>query len=101
MATPQIKYTNLDYPEYNPSSWRYTSLVDPTLNAELNRLAGATRFDDSDYVSFQPCPNIEDRNQDRVVNLNWSLASGTWKFRALFDGGQALIYTSWRGLTLA
>jgi pyruvate dehydrogenase phosphatase len=66
--------------------WYYTLLPEPYLSSELHRLSYAASYDDSDIVSFQPCPNPEYANQDRYILRNLPLAGGTWKLRAIFDG---------------
>ncbi|KAF9529315.1 phosphatase 2C-like domain-containing protein [Crepidotus variabilis] len=66
--------------------WFYTALPEPMLSSELERLAFATSFTDTDVVSFQPCPNPEHSSQDRYVIRDWALPGGNWGFRAIFDG---------------
>jgi len=66
--------------------WYYTVLPEPYISSELHRLSYAASYDDSDIVSFQPCPNPEFANQDRYVLRNLPLPGGTWKLRAIFDG---------------
>lgn len=72
--------------------WTYTLLTEPLLSSELARLSGSQTLGDTDFVSFQPCPNPEQLSQDRFVIQDWSLPSGTWAFRAVFDG--ILCYSS-------
>jgi hypothetical protein len=79
------KYTDMNWPEQD-ALWAYDSLSEPLLSSELARLSFATSFGDTDCVSFQPCPDPEERNQDRHSILDWKLSNGTWKFRAVFDG---------------
>ena len=66
--------------------WYYTVLPEPHLSSELHRLSSAASYDDTDVVSFQPCPNPDVANQDRYVIRNLPLPDGIWKLRAIFDG---------------
>jgi len=75
----------MDWPEAD-ALWVYTVLPEPHLSTELERLSFAKSVDDTDVVTFQPCPNHDDRSQDRFVVQNWALPNGTWSFRAVFDG---------------
>jgi pyruvate dehydrogenase phosphatase len=81
-----IKYTDMDWPELD-ALWIYHSLSEPVLSSELARVSDAKSFaNHTDHLSFQPCPNPEERNQDRHIVQDWSLANGTWKFCGIFDG---------------
>lgn len=64
----------------------YTSLPEPLLSQELARQARPKSFSDTDCVSFQPCPLPSAANQDRYIVEDWPLHTGTWAFRAVFDG---------------
>jgi len=64
----------------------YTSLPEPLLSQELARQARPESFSDTDCVSFQPCPLPSAANQDRYVVEDWPMHTGTWAFRAVFDG---------------
>jgi pyruvate dehydrogenase phosphatase len=66
--------------------WYYTVLPEPYLSSELHRLSYPVSYDDSDIVTFQPCPNPEYANQDRYVLRDLPLPGGIWKLRAIFDG---------------
>ncbi|GLB37218.1 putative protein serine threonine phosphatase 2C [Lyophyllum shimeji] len=79
------KYTDMGWPEHD-ALWRYDLLSEPLLSSELRRLAGAASYDNTDSVTFQPCPNPEESNQDRYAVLNWTLSNGTWQFRVVLDG---------------
>lgn len=62
----------------------YRLLSEPSLTAELVRLA-ATKFDGfCDSVSIQPCQ--ESRNEDRCIIETWDLPGGHWSFSAILDG---------------
>ena len=81
-----IKYTDMNWPDLD-ALWMYHSLSEPLLCSELGRLSGAKCFaNHTDSVSFQPCPNPEERNQDRHVVQDWKLRNGTWRFCGVFDG---------------
>lgn len=47
-------------------------------------------------VSFQPCPDPEQRSQDRYVVESWDMPDGAWTFAGVFDGefGKELLYPS-------
>ncbi|KAF8629153.1 hypothetical protein AX17_005738 [Amanita inopinata Kibby_2008] len=79
------KLTNMGWPGTD-ALWRYTSLSEPQLSEELARLSFSRSVNNTDCVSFQPCPDPTVANQDRYVVEDWTLSSGTWKFRAVFDG---------------
>lgn len=79
------KNTDMGWPEYD-ALWKYEWLPEPLLSSELARLAQPTSFHGTDAVSFQPSPNPEDRNQDRLAMFDWPLENGVWQFRAVFDG---------------
>lgn len=66
--------------------WAYELLSEPLLSSELARLAESKSFHKTDCITFQPCPNFDERSQDRYVVIDWQLDSGTWQFRAIFDG---------------
>ncbi|KAG6915392.1 hypothetical protein DXG01_011711 [Tephrocybe rancida] len=61
-------------------------LIEPLLSSELDRLAAAKSFSNTDCASFQPCPNPEKSSQDRYAVNDWPLCNGTWQFRAVLDG---------------
>ncbi|KZP34532.1 protein serine/threonine phosphatase 2C [Athelia psychrophila] len=62
----------------------YRLLSEPSLTAELVRLA-TTKFDRlCDSVSLQPC--LESRNEDRCIIETWDLPGGQWSFSAILDG---------------
>lgn len=86
------KKTDMGWEGYGP--WSYTSFREPHLTRELERLTRPTVFNDTDYVSFQPCNHPDFASQDRLVVADWSLPDGTWKFRAVFDGMLQLISIS-------
>jgi len=91
MANLHKKTTDMDWPEAD-ALWLYTVLPEPQLSLELERLSLAKSVDDTDIVTFQPCPNYDERSQDRFVIQNWVLPNGTWSFRAVFDGESDVIY---------
>jgi hypothetical protein len=90
--------TDMGWPEEN-ALWVYTPLPEWLALDELRRLSLARSIDDTDAVSFQPCPSIEDRSQDRYVVQDWELENGTWTFRAVFDGTVQLHLLIHRHLT--
>ncbi|KAF8070260.1 protein serine threonine phosphatase 2C [Lyophyllum atratum] len=79
------KYTDMGWPEQD-ALWAYDSLSEPLLSSELHRLAGARSYDNTDCVTFQPCPNRDESNQDRYAIFDWTLGNGTWQCRFLLDG---------------
>lgn len=79
------KVTDMGWGEED-ALWFYTALPEPFLSNELARLSFAASYDDTDVVSFQPCPNPEFANQDRYVIRNLALPGGFWRLRAIFDG---------------
>ena len=79
------RLTDMDWGDEG-ALWYYTVLPEPHLTSELHRLSRAASYDDTDIVSFQPCPNPEFANQDRYVIRNLPLPGGTWRLRAVFDG---------------
>ena len=83
--SPVKKVTDMGWPEAD-ALWVYTSLPEPQLSSELERLSFAKKIGDTDVVTFQPCPNLEYASQDRYVVEDWPLENGTWSFRAVFDG---------------
>lgn len=70
-------------PETGPP---YTFLHEPKLTSELTRLSSAKSTGTTDSVSFQGCCNPTEASQDRHVIKDIVLDSGTWKFRAVYDG---------------
>jgi len=66
--------------------WYFTSLPEPHLSSELERLSFAKSVGDTDVITFQPCPNPDESTQDRYVVEDWALLGGTWTFRGIFDG---------------
>lgn len=84
------KTTDMGWPEAD-ALWVYTSLPEPLLSSELERLSFAKSIGDTDTVTFQPCPNPEYASQDRFVIEDWLLENGTWAFRAVFDGMAAIV----------
>lgn len=87
------KTTDMDWPEAD-ALWLYTSLPEPLLTSELERLSFAGSTGDTDIVTFQPCPNPELSSQDRFAIQDWPLSNGTWTFRAVFDGKACLPFPS-------
>ncbi|PPQ89566.1 hypothetical protein CVT25_012238 [Psilocybe cyanescens] len=85
IMTSVKKTTDMGWPQAD-ALWIYTSLSEPLLSSELERLSFANTVGDTDVVTFQPCPNPEEANQDRFVIKDWQLPNGTWIFRAVFDG---------------
>ncbi|KAH9485310.1 Protein phosphatase 2C-like protein C10F6.17c [Psilocybe cubensis] len=85
--TPELvkKTTDMGWSQTD-ALWVYTSLPEPLLSSELERLSFAHTKCDTDVVGFQPCPNPEETSQDRFVINDWPLPNGTWIFRAIFDG---------------
>ncbi|KAG6813656.1 hypothetical protein H0H92_008893 [Tricholoma furcatifolium] len=75
----------MGYPEED-ALWKYELLTEPLLSSELERLAGANSYQDTDCVTFQPCPDPEVTNQDRYAIFDWDLGNGKWHFRLLLDG---------------
>ncbi|KII92337.1 hypothetical protein PLICRDRAFT_103299 [Plicaturopsis crispa FD-325 SS-3] len=71
-------------PEYG--TWTYRQLSGSALTAELTRLAEAKTIGETDCVTIQPCPNPEERSQDRYAVSEWDIAGGKWAFSAIFDG---------------
>ncbi|KAF8894907.1 protein serine threonine phosphatase 2C [Gymnopilus junonius] len=83
---PLVKRTtDMGWPEAD-ALWVYTSLPEPLLSSELERLSLAKFIAGTDVVTFQPCLNREYASQDRFVVEDWPLVNGTWTFRAVFDG---------------
>ncbi|KAF9007959.1 protein serine threonine phosphatase 2C [Cyathus striatus] len=85
MSPAAVKLTNMGWPGED-AHWRYTHLTEPLISSELARLAAASTTGDTDSVSFQPCPDPDQSNQDRSIIQDWQLFGGTWSFRAVFDG---------------
>ncbi|KAG1735080.1 protein serine threonine phosphatase 2C [Suillus paluster] len=72
----------LGFPQdYGP--WTYRAIPEPFVSSELARLASAHVINSTtSCVSLQPCPDPEQRSQDRFVVLEWD----GWSFSAVFDG---------------
>ncbi|KAF9484447.1 protein serine/threonine phosphatase 2C [Pholiota conissans] len=83
------KKTNMGWPEEN-ALWWYTVIPEPQLSNKLEQLSHAKSYGDTDAITFQPCPNPEEKSQDRFVIKQWPFADGTWSFRAVFDGQSML-----------
>ncbi|TFK75287.1 protein serine threonine phosphatase 2C [Pluteus cervinus] len=81
---PAKKQTDMGMPGEGP--WNYTPLTEPTLKSQLGRMSSAASFANTDLLTFQPCPNPDDRNQDRHIVVDWHLPNGIWQFRGIFDG---------------
>ncbi|KAH8119554.1 protein serine threonine phosphatase 2C [Phellopilus nigrolimitatus] len=73
--------------------WTYRLLHEPHLTNEFDRQTapaahplggGAGRQAYS--VTTQPCPDPEQRSQDRHVVASWALPGGSWTFAGVFDG---------------
>ncbi|OAX44162.1 protein serine/threonine phosphatase 2C [Rhizopogon vinicolor AM-OR11-026] len=87
MSYPQ-RSTRLEYlgfpQDYGP--WTYRAVPDPFISSELARLASAHiitgKASTTSCVSLQPCPDPNERSQDRFVVLDWD----GWSFAAVFDG---------------
>lgn len=86
-----VRLTDMGWGEKD-ALWYYTLLPEPLLSSELQRLSFAASFDDTDAVTFQPCPSPEFASQDRYVVRNLALPGGTWRLRAIFDGWYTLLY---------
>jgi pyruvate dehydrogenase phosphatase len=85
MPDPSKQWTDMGWGDrFGP--FAYTLLSEPDVSSELARLSGATHVANVHCVTFQPCPNPEERSQDRYVVQDWALADGVWKFLAVFDG---------------
>ncbi len=70
-----------------PELWTYRILQEPSLSAELQRLANPLSVGGIDAIDFQPCQLHEFRTQDRKCIEHWQMPSGgTWVFTAIFDG---------------
>ena len=73
-----------------PELWTYRILQEPSLSAELQRLANPLSVAGVDAIDFQPCQLHEFRSQDRKCVEHWQMPSGglggTWVFTAVFDG---------------
>jgi hypothetical protein len=63
---------------------------EPRLSRELARLADARNVHDVHCASLQPCPNPDERSQDRYVVQDWEVAGAgdgvVWRFMAVLDG---------------
>lgn len=75
----------LGFPQdYGP--WTYRAIPEPFVSSELARLASAhiitSKVTTTSCVSLQPCPDPEERSQDRFVVLDWD----GWSFSAVLDG---------------
>jgi pyruvate dehydrogenase phosphatase len=79
--------------KYGP--YLYKLLHEPRLSRELARQADARSVCGVHCVALQPCPDPDERSQDRYVVQNWDLSPGAdgdrgdgadWKFLAVFDG---------------
>ncbi|KAI5120304.1 hypothetical protein M0805_005808 [Coniferiporia weirii] len=70
--------------------WTYRLLQEPHLSSEFNRqssprehvLGSAKAYS----VTIQPCPDPEQRSQDRYVVEGWEMPGGIWSFLGVFDG---------------
>lgn len=80
--------TRLEYlgfpQDYGP--WTYRAVSEPLISSELARLASAhvitSKATTTSCVSLQPCPDPDERSQDRFVVLEWD----GWSFSGVFDG---------------
>jgi pyruvate dehydrogenase phosphatase len=80
----QRRQTDMGWPNHGP--FFYHSLPEPDLTSELRLLSNARFVGNADCVTFQPCPDPEQRSQDRYEIQDWHLSNGTWKFAGIFDG---------------
>lgn len=76
--------TDLGYEGHGP--WRYRKLPEPEITSILTQLANPKSIAGVDCVTFQTCVGETPINQDRYAVEDWELASGVWKFLAIFDG---------------
>lgn len=87
LAKGTIAQTDMGWPDIG--TWTYRLLQEPYLSKELERQANAHTYNSPEgatSVTIQPCPNPEQRSQDRFLVANWSLPGGVWSFAAVFDG---------------
>ncbi|EIW82990.1 protein serine threonine phosphatase 2C [Coniophora puteana RWD-64-598 SS2] len=81
----QTRFAQFGYPP-DVGPWTYHALSEPKLSHELERLSFAKKIGSVSCVSCQPCPNPNEKSQDRYVVEEWPLSNGTWTLAAVFDG---------------
>lgn len=64
--------------------WNYRKIPDPF--SLLAAVAKPNRIGSVDIIDFQPQTELP--SEDRHIVQDWALQNGTWKFLAVFDGGQ-------------
>ncbi|KAJ7599178.1 protein serine threonine phosphatase 2C [Mycena floridula] len=82
MAQPDRRELDLGIGGY----WIYELLAEPRLSSELARLSFSKTIGDTDCVTFQPCPDPDQRSQDRYIVQDLNLSNGVWKLRCIMDG---------------
>ncbi|KAJ7782994.1 phosphatase 2C-like domain-containing protein [Mycena metata] len=78
--------TDMGHPGEGP--WTFRMLPEPSLTAELKRIARpqSNHSRKVDSLTFQPCSPHIYQNQDRFVVEEWNFPGGTWQFNSIFDG---------------
>ncbi|THH08376.1 hypothetical protein EW145_g2739 [Phellinidium pouzarii] len=77
--------------------WTYRLLHEPYLSKEFDRQSSAQSYtiggdgeratsSKAYSVTIQPCPDPEQRSQDRHVVDSWEMSGGNWTFVGVFDG---------------
>ncbi|KAI9569568.1 phosphatase 2C-like domain-containing protein [Boletus coccyginus] len=66
--------------------WTYHILPENAVDSELQRLCDPCSSRTVDSVTFQPCSEYANLNQDRYSVEEWDLHGGIWHFNAVYDG---------------
>lgn len=66
--------------------WTYHILPESAVDSELQRLCDPCSSKTVDSVTFQPCSEYANLNQDRYSVEEWDLHGGIWHFNAVYDG---------------
>ncbi|KAH7888784.1 phosphatase 2C-like domain-containing protein [Phlebopus sp. FC_14] len=66
--------------------WTYHLLEESEIDAKLQRLSSPCSSKFIDSVTFQPCSEYADPNEDRYSIEEWDLHGGVWQFTAIYDG---------------
>lgn len=78
--------------------WSFQLLSEPHLSMEFDRLTRPMEYELSKglsasgtrrkafSVTVQPCPNPEEKSQDRHIIESWDTPGGRWTFAGVFDG---------------
>jgi len=67
-------------------TWNYRKVPEPVLSSLLATMANPNTIGSVDIIDFQP--QTEQSSEDRHIVQDWAFQNGTWKFLAVFDGGQ-------------